>query len=448
MIRVVAVTVLLVSGAACSPAEPGFEPPSAIILISLDTLRADMLGLYGYETYPTSPFLDALSAESVVFENEIVQAPRTLSSHISLFTGLSPHRHGVDDRFALSPDIPTLAQRLSEHGYRTQAFADAGYLRARWGFPQGFDAYDEGDSSGFASILPRARRWLKTNGDAPFFLFLHTYDLHTKGRTPYYPSPVPFRGMFSSTIDSELDASSRSSFEASFRARKKDLDRLDERFIKASYAEGIRHVDEMLQGFFETLRGYAWYDQALIVIWSDHGEGLYDHEDYSHGEVFDHTIRVPLMIRFPGGAYGGLRVRTVVQSLDIAPTLLELAGAAPLEQAEGRSLVPLLHEEDDERVAFSARTRKKQRRFSLRTSRYHYIWHGRPGLRFLFDVRDDPHEKRNLIGTGLPAEDALRERLEVWVKKHDRIRSLPRHVRSQAVDAETEADLRALGYLE
>jgi len=446
--RGLALLASLLAGLACAPGEPAHAPPHAIVLVSLDTLRGDMLGLYGYDEYPTSPFLDGLAREAVVFENAIVSAPRTLPSHMSLFTALPPHEHRVDDEHPLEPGIPTLAERLRERGYRTQAFVDGGYLRARWGLERGFDHYDEGDRNGFASVLPRAKAWIAEAGDDPFFLFLHTYDVHAVGMHPYYPSPEPFHGMFSDGIASDLDTSSREAFQQSFLDERYRLDDDDRRLVKATYAEGIRHVDEELRSLFGFLRGFAWYDDALIVIWSDHGEGLYDHVDFSHGEVFDHTIRVPLLIRFPGAAHAGRRVASVVQSLDLAPTLLELAGAPPLGSGEGRSLLPLLESEDESRLAFSARTLKKSRRFSLRTRDFHYVWHAREDEHMLFDLRDDPGEQRDRAGEGLPQEPLLRRRLEAWVTEHDRRRSEPRRAGVVRIDATTEAGLRALGYIE
>ncbi len=155
--------------------------PSPIILISLDTLRADMLTPYGYEKYPTSPFLDSFAGESILFENCIVQEPRTLTSHMCLFTGLYPQNHGVKPDVALHEDIPTLASLLKESGYRTKAFVDGGWLTRTWGFSRGFDHYQNQEKAGFEKTIPEAKDWLKQQPDGDYFLFLHTYDIHSKG---------------------------------------------------------------------------------------------------------------------------------------------------------------------------------------------------------------------------------------------------------------------------
>jgi arylsulfatase A-like enzyme len=436
------------SSAGCGQSESPIERPSAIILISLDTLRADMLGTYGYGEYPTSPFLDSLAAQSVVFENSIVQEPRTLTSHMSLFTALHPYEHRVRDDRPLEIEIPTLAGRLAEAGYRTQAFVDGGYMGSRWGFDRGFEDYDDGDLTGFVSVLPKARNWLDAVGDSEFFLFLHTYDVHSVGHRPYYPSPAPFSGMFSDQFESDLNPASRATLERTFRSVKRPLSGVDKQYIKATYAEGIRHLDDMLRSFFEYLSGFDWYEDALIVIWSDHGEGLYDHQKAFHGEVFDHTIRVPLMLRLPGGVHGSRRIRSVVSSLDVAPTILELAGATPLQSPVGESLLPLLEAEDEGRVAYTVRTKSGARKFSIRTHRYHYVWDAEADEHQLFDLETDPEEKRDLVGSGLAQESELRERLTRWVEEHDRSWKTPRIGEAIPVDSETEAGLRALGYLE
>ena len=443
----VGVGLLSVLAACAREPAPVKTPP--IVFISLDTLRADMLGLYGYDTYRVSPFLDSLAGEMVVFENAIAQSPHTLTSHTTLFTGLPPHEHRADEKHVLAPEIPTLAARLTESGYQTQAFADGGFLKAKWGLERGFEGYDEGDRLGLDSVLPKALAWLEDEAQAPFFLFLHSYDVHAVGWHPFYPSPEPYDGMFSAGIDSPLNVASRKEFVAAFLERKQRLDATDLRLVRARYAEGIRHVDDALRDFFERIRSFDWYDEALIVIWSDHGEGLFDHEDYSHGEVFDHTIRVPLLVRFPGGAHAGRRVESVVESADLAPTILELAGAEPLASARGRSLLQTLERVDEAREVFSARTTYDARRFSLRTLSHHYVWHPQEDAHWLFDLRDDPAERRNLVGQGLPEEKRLRDRLTAWVvDEHDRKRGQPLRSEEVRLDEATEEGLRALGYIE
>lgn len=165
--------------------------PKGIILISLDILRADHLGTYGYHRN-TSPHIDAFAKESIVFENAVVQSPWTLPSHMSIMTSLYPSSHGVVVRNnRLDDEHVTLAELLREKGYRTAAFADGAFMKGDYGFKQGFDIYDGDNWIGIARILPKARKWLEENKADPFFLFIHCYDIHD----PYDPPP-PYDTMF------------------------------------------------------------------------------------------------------------------------------------------------------------------------------------------------------------------------------------------------------------
>ena len=419
--------------------------PKAIVLISLDTLRADMLGAYGYRRYPTSPFLDSFAEENILFENAIVQEPRTLTSHMSLMTGLYPHHHAVVDETVLEEDVPTLASLLRERGFRTQGFADGGYLDAKWGFDRGFDGYAD-ERVGGEEIFAQAKRWLRAHGGEPFFLFLHTYEIHSEGIGPYYPSPPPYAGMFSGDMESVLRASSMEEFGERWEAHADDLTDADHEYVKATYAEGIRHTDAIVADFFEFLERRNMIDDVLVVIWSDHGEGLFDHGGWSHGQLYDHTLRVPLFLRLPGWEAGSLRVKSVVSSIDIAPTILQLVGGPVPPRMDGVSLLPLLQQEEEGRSAFSVRTKGDMRRFSLRAREKHYLWDDESREGLYFDLRSDREERKNLIEVD-PDAGSLRPRLEAWIEVWSQARE-GRGTETRALDDETLEELRALGYVE
>lgn len=428
-------------------AEPVQHPiPESILFVSLDTLRADMLGVYGYEEYPTSPTLDRFAAEGVLFENAIVQEPRTLTSHASLFTGLYPQHHGVEEEVALDRRIPTLASMLRDLGYRTQAFVDDGYLDRHWGFDQGFDGYVGDRRRGFAEILPEAVAWLREHGDERFFLFLHTYDTHSVGDSPFYRAPKPFSGTFSTGIDSALRSSSKVEFEKKWAEHRAAPTEADKRFIRATYAEAVRYVDERMAELFAFLRDQGLYERLLIVVWSDHGEGLLSHVSWLHDELFDHTIRVPLLVKLPHGQHAGTRIRTPVSSVDLLPTILELAGK-PGVALDGHSLLPLLSRDDGEGVAYSRRTKNGQRLFSIRNRRFHLIRDDASGRESFYDLATDPDQRENLSPSGTPTEELLRRQLRAWVAEHDRALAEQRREKL-GLDAETAEHLRALGYLQ
>jgi len=428
----------------------GTPPRGSIILISLDTLRADMLGAYGYEEYPTSPFLDSFAAESVLFENAIVTEPRTLTSHMSLFTGLDPQHHKVQDETTLPEGIPTLAALLKELGFTTQAFVDDGWLERRWGFDRGFDGYVDDSKRGLEASIDLATDWLESNRDRRFFLFLHTYEVHSTGGRPYYRSPRPFRGLFSQGIEADLASNDSKEFKAKWEARGKTLSEDDKRYIRASYAEGIRYCDELLESFFEYLKQARLYDSSTIIVWSDHGEALFEQEDlWGHANVFNQTITVPLLMKLPEHDAAGKRVRSVVSTVDLAPTILDLAGDPGSVDMDGKSVLDLLSNDNGEGVAYTIRTRRKHRLFSVRSRKHHYIWNGRQDQHFFFDVEDDPLAQNNLYPSGLPEESRLQDQLFKWIVEYDRAREgTARPDGAVTIDDEVRTRLKALGYLQ
>ena len=443
---------LLMAACLCwiqSCGDPPPEPPRSILLISLDTLRADMLNAYGYEEFPTSPFLDSFAQEAILFENSIIQEPRTLTSHMSLMTGLYPQHHRVQDETVLPTDVPTLAQYLKANGYRTQAYVDGGYLSKHWGFDRGFDDYQD-DVGGVTNMIIRGMDWLRENKDEPHFLFLHTYAIHSKGHYPYYRSPPPFHRMFSKGIESDLRANTQQQFAARWAQKTSgsgELSEADKDYIRATYAEGIRFVDECLAQLFRFLEEEGIYEDALVVVWSDHGEGLLDHELWSHGELFDHTIRAPLIMKIPGRADAGKRVRSVVSSIDITPTVLDLIGEDAVAPMDGESLLPLLEQEQEERLAYSIRAKDTMRRYSVRSLSHHFYWDENENKGYLYDLTADPRETNNLYPDEATAGE-LQGKLFEWIEAYERTRAAESEQSAKPLDAEITDNLRALGYVE
>jgi len=433
--------------AACG--QQGAELPRAerIILVSLDTLRADMLGAYGYDEYPTSPALDAFARESVLFENHFTTEPWTLTAHMSLFTGLYPQNHRVREDAPLAATVPTLADRLWARGYRTQAFVDGGYVDAFWGFDRGFEAYVNVYAKGLKALMPRAKQWLREHGDEPFFLFLHTYDVHSRGPPPRYRTNPPFDGMFSAQLDSDLKGLDGREFEGRVQARAGRFSEADKRYVRATYAEGIRYVDYEMGELFAFLREEGLYDDALIVIWSDHGEGLYDHEVAHHGEVYSHTIRVPLIIKLPGGVAAGRRIATPVSAVDLAPTILSLAGA-PAEGMDGESLMPFVQAADRNRVVYSYRTERDERLYAASDRDYLYFRDEQNDRTKLFDKREDPLELVDLAELRRAEAERLGDAVDDWLDEHGRGLWGPDADDPREPDAELRARLKALGYVD
>jgi arylsulfatase A-like enzyme len=441
--------VMVVGLLACHRAPRGRAVPSAIIFISIDSLRADYLNSYGYERFETSPVLDAFAKDAILFENCIVAEPWTLTSHMSLMTGVYPQRHDVRDTSAvLAQGVPTLAGRLADEGFVTKAFVDGVFMSDRFGFDHGFDDYSVVMHRGLGFIVPKALTWVRERRDERFFLFLHTYDVHSRGMHPYYDSPPPYRGMFSGSSSSYLRPLAQKEFGEALMARTTELSDIDKDLIRARYAEAVRFVDDQLGRLFEELDKLGVYDDALVIVSSDHGDGLFDHSAWGHIEVYDHTIRVPLLVKLPRGEHGGTRVSAVVEWIDLMPTILALAGGIAPEGLDGESILGVLEGEPTDGVAYSIwspRSRNVEL-FSIRTQHHHYVLDRKAGENYFFDLEVDPLERDNLSPSDQPEEATLRDRLARWMVEHDRETSSNKSAGSKVLDESTREQLRALGY--
>ena len=305
------------------------DPRPNLILLSIDTLRRDHLDAYGYFR-ETAPFLrERVATEGVVFDGLIAEAATTDPSHMTMFTSLPAPVHGVTMQLeGLDVPVTTLAEVLRGERYRTAAITEDGPLAHDRGFAIGFDAYRENKSA--STILPagrvedtfrQAREWLDRNADRPFFLFLHTFQVHA----PYKP-PARYRTLFPEAEPAALTPAQRGAI--------------------ADYDREIRYVDDQLAELVRFAEERGLGDDTIWIVLSDHGEEFWEHGSVGHGTLpFEEVLRVPLIVRGPGIARG-VRRADALHHLDLMPTLLELAGAgakAPPEM-QGRSFAALLRE--------------------------------------------------------------------------------------------------------
>ena len=309
-----------------------------LIIISLDTLRADRVGALGCKR-DTTPALDRFAVRGVVFEHAFSHAPATLSSHSTAFTGLLPDAHGAQimTHSELPPEAITLTEILKSRGYATAGFTGGAQLSAGFGFHQGFDVYED-KHWGLADNWNMARAWLSENSDKRFFLFLHTYDIHT----PYEPPP-PYNRMFDPGYNGplpdklSLDLLKKISG-GDIRASDADLEH-----INAQYDAGVRYADSVLDEIFDWLDSQGLLSNTVVVIMSDHGEELGERGVvgmHAHS-LYNEALHVPLIVRAPGLAPA--RVRQRAGLVDLTPTLLELL-AVPFEaeRFQGASVAGLL----------------------------------------------------------------------------------------------------------
>ncbi len=328
----------------CRAETPIPDPTRGVILISLDTLAAGHLSTYGYPR-ETSPFLDSLATRGTLFENAIVQYPSTLVSHVSMFTGLYPQEHGVLPFTSkrLSPAIDTLPERFERHGFRTAGHTEGGYVSHDFGFERGFEEFSDPNTTADTDIVDTLRRGIdflsKLDSEERFFLFLHSYSIHD----PYTP-PEPFRSWFWKRAPvATFAAEGRNLSQVNGGSR--DVTPQAVEYFKALYDGSIRHVDSVLEHFFGELETMGLLAETTIVITSDHGEEFLQHGKLVHEQIYPECLRVPLIVLHPHIGHGR-RVRGLVQSIDIAPTLYELAAVPPPRQLSGRSLVANLYQPD------------------------------------------------------------------------------------------------------
>ncbi len=451
--------ILLLALAACDRGGP--EPrPVPVILVSLDTCRADRLVPFGGQDAPGTA-LAALLPESVVFTDCLAQSSNTGPSHRTVFTGQFPHRHGQRERDALHTPY-TLAGLLAAAGWETAAFTGGGMLHPAMGLDQGFGTYRYENERGrrrarrgFRGVLPQARRWLEAReaagrGSEPFFLFLHTYDIHC----PYWPS-ADYRQRFGGTYEGPMDLRrlcGPAAF-APFFGQDGRLSAVEERHLRGMYDGGVAMATDLLGTFLEELRAQGVLDRALLVVFSDHGESLGEHGLVGHNAMWEEQLRVPLLVRFPGGEFGGTVCREPVMLADLLPTILDVVGLPVPAGVQGESLLPVLR---GERSWPEGRLRLAE--FGSWTSfRFDGRWKvvleepegGGEGVARLYDLLEDPEESRDLAGTPEGGE-----RLAVLLGRWRRFREETREedARWRGVpyeappDPELEARLEELGY--
>jgi hypothetical protein len=462
---------LAISCADSAPAVHDGPLPERVLLISLDTLRADHTGFGGYSK-PTTPFLDSLAARGVVFENHFANSNCTLPSHATMLTGLHFPSHGVrpDDLdkaaiHVLPASAQTLAERFQAEGYFTAAFTSHGaWLNAEYGFDQGFDHF----VSRWCDADRTIRDYLQLLDEAPHqnsFTFLHFFDIHSDSGQqgpclPYRSSkelveqfageiPADFTGC-SSTPGRETRCQSNYLHDISNKIESVDEETLE--FIVGLYDAGVRKLDDQLRDLFAELERRGTLENTLIVITADHGESFLEHGQMLHDGHNDEVARVPLLILLPeSSGVPPRRIRALTQSTDLAPTLLDLCGFEPIGQTASLAGAVMLGEEPpDALVLFQGHILIG----SDEAGEYKFIKTGRSPE--FYDRSLDPEERHNLLSDKSFAVDQ-RQRLLAIYRSFEALtrecRSLNTSLKSLDQGAgpqltpEQIAELKALGYL-
>ncbi len=484
--------VLLQATVACRAVDPVPVRRANLVLISIDTLRADRLNSYGYDARSVSPEIDRLARDGVLFETHISAAPWTTPAHLSLLTALSPSAHGVTGRISkgwnrlrngreferLSGEHLTLAELLSAHSYATAAFTGGITMDPRLGFDQGFGTYDTTQAKLSGERLSSVTEWIESHRDAPFFLFWHTFEVHA----PY------LHGDFLGEVLSEDKASKvraalgvlgdepgvslgvQPGRKALIRNRVFSLE-----VCSALYDGGVRSADRAVGTVVASLERVGLYDSTLVVVTSDHGEQLGETTGpdglgnrngtfyNAHGTtMYEEMLRVPLILKLPLGEGAGRRVPGVSRTIDVMPTVLDVLNIPGPVAMQGRSLRPLWEgTERTSRIAFSEAVNGKAESKSLRSERHKYILsfdgdkveeRGRAGVPEhpdvveFYDLLADPAEQHNLMIHPVPGSVASAAVFDAELRRV----AEERHGVSELVrlDADALEKLEALGYVE
>lgn len=404
-----------------------------IIVIDVDTLRADHLSAYGYP-HPTSPTLDRLAADGALFGNALCAGLPTAPAHTSFYTGRHPISHGIVSHGGardLPETMPFLPEILGANGFATAA-VDNLYMNKK-AFARGYEHYINPSArhprlltTPAREVNARAIPWLRNYATKePFFLFLHYWDPHT----PYLP-PEPYRHLF---YDGAPDDPANDSLDVMQRQPMGDLwsqawfpklhpDLTDADYVRAAYDQCIRYVDDAIAEVLGTVEELGITEETLVLLMGDHGESMTEHDIFfEHHGLYEPTLRVPLILRWPGRIPPGRRIPALVQHTDLLPTLLEAAELEIPDGVDGQSLWPLIRGEAASlRPWIVAEECTWQAAWCIRTERHKLILYRRPGLhntpmRELFDLVADPGETRNLALEEWELADHLEREFERWL---------------------------------
>jgi arylsulfatase A-like enzyme len=447
-----------------------------IVIFLIDTLRADRLGVYGYERRPTSPRIDELARESVVFEEAIAPSPWTLPTVVSLFTSTYPCEHGtLDDRQMLSKALKPLPERLHRMRYTTLGLYGNPYAGPSFALNRGYDVLDKS----WNNEGQKVGKLLDDYPGKPFFLYIHNMEPHD----PHLNAPQQIDGFddISGAVRQEItehytayrplthvDFDQNQPLGTTDNTAEQDRHLAALTALREEYHElndgSVWQADHHLGSVIDELKRRGLWDSTLFIVLSDHGEELNEHGGWLHDQsVYEELIHVPLIVRFPRGEYGGRRVDRLVSLIDIMPTIFDFLDEPSFARgARGRSLMPLIRgydpakQDDFQIISMRINTKKyyrpwKQSRGDInlvvRHGEWKGIWNAEPKTLELYNLAADPGEQNDASAANpqmaLVMELFARQYYEQCTKH-----AAPLLPRATDLDEETRRDLRALGYLD
>lgn len=412
-----------------------------VVLIGIDTLRADHLGYHGYHRQ-TSPDIDAIAKESIVFKNCFAQAPITSPSFMSVMTGRYPTYHGVTSNigatgrngraYTLDNNIPTLAQILKREGYRTGAFTDGGNLYGKLGFERGFDYYSMNMEYGtkMPGLIPENDifRWVREYSKEKFFLFFHTFAVHNPWAIPdkyltVFGSGYTGKLLIDHLLTESLKKPGRSP-RLPFLRMADTQDQADMDYLKAIYDGAIKYVNDFISKLNALLKELRIADNTILIFTADHGEEFFEHGILGHKQFYDELLHVPLFMKIPGIKTSS-EINDIVQSVDILPTILKLLEIKNELKVHGTQL-PFQSTKNPKLIAVA---QADGLGYSIRDNKYKYLYPENISYKIradeLYDLENDPKEKNNIALKNLDIVEEMLHRLEQEL--HARVKmDLPR----------------------
>jgi len=458
------VTLMVEGSSTKNPAMPLWSPLSLlsqsetdlpnVVFIVLDTLRADRTNAHGYMRQ-TSPFLERLAERGARVSEMIAPYPTTLPSHWAMFTGAYPVRDSAYDRRGiLSSDRSTLAQQFQGSGYLTAAFTEGGFVHSYFGLSRGFDSYDNGPDIGTNSFtgsatetLSKATTWIDTHRTERFFLFVQTYEVHT----PYDPSDDS-RRQFSEGYRGRWTEHYPATAAFEINNRVDEITTEEVAQIGALYDAEILDLDRALERFIRTLDAQNLLENTILVVTADHGEDLFEHGWMQHGTtVYEPAIHVPFVVVWPSQVPDGVSLNCMRSLVDVAPTLLELAGITPtIVDMDGESFSAALTSGrcSDRAEAFAELQTTPYRNdpgvplVAVREPRWKLVHRVGHSVSELYDLLEDDGEKRDLAALHLERVNQMEERVAWYLSLGGDV------IEREPVSPAIERQLRALGYIE
>ncbi|MCB4792558.1 MAG: sulfatase-like hydrolase/transferase [Elusimicrobia bacterium] len=424
-------------------AKSGKNPPD-VIIISLDTLRMDHVGCFGYKKNIT-PNIDKFARDAVMFKNAFAPSPNTLSSHKSLFTSLYTRTHGYEDDkdFDLKARKAPLhiTNELKSKGYYTAAVISCWHLDSEFGFSAGFDFFKRIKENNLVyadKVNSDASQLLKIldNPEQNLFLFFHYYDIHSDytydgNILPYYSPfeymntfvPKDLREKYSGLYKDKpaTDYLLYYSYEAKSKPPKEEIE-----YLIDLYDSGIACTDHYIGELFSLLKEHNLYDNSLIVLVSDHGEEFGEHGEFIHNQVYDECSRIPLLIKFPKNKFAGTKRDALVEIIDIMPTVLGCCGLDIPQNLQGKSLMPLIKGRDQFKDEVYLKQHLGNNIFAVRTKQYKLIYDTKTLKLKLFDMAKDPLETTDITAEHYDVARELIKKLFTWMDACDNLsKNLP-----------------------